>query len=95
MPTEEEVSTTKTVTELTPIIYPDTSLANEFQYLSDLNALSTKLPLYRGIYMNKGINILIDSGASDKYVTPRIANLAATSTPVHDRHCFFIVLWSF
>ena len=86
MPTEEEVSTTKTVTELTPIIYPDTSLANELQYLSDLNALSTRLPLYRGIYMNRGINILIGSGASDNYVAPHIANLAATSTPVHDRH---------
>lgn len=57
--------------ETIPIIYPN-SLTNELQYLGELNAISTTLPLYSILHDDKIIRTLIDSGASENYVSPEI-----------------------
>ena len=58
-------------TELVPIIYPDQN-KDELKYLSELNSIATTLPLYSGSLNDKNIKVLIDSGASENYVSPHI-----------------------
>ncbi|KAG2228505.1 hypothetical protein INT48_001890 [Thamnidium elegans] len=57
--------------ETIPIIYPK-ALTEELQYLSELNAISTTLPLYSVSHNGNEIHTLIDSGASENYVSPEI-----------------------
>ncbi|OBZ81574.1 hypothetical protein A0J61_10377 [Choanephora cucurbitarum] len=73
-------------TELLPIVYSNQN-DDEIKYLSELNAIATSLPLYSGSFGNKAISILIDSGASENYVSPNIIeNITADQLiPVHDR----------
>jgi hypothetical protein len=59
------------VTELLPIVYPK-SVNDEIQYLYELNAIATTLPLYSVAYNGQSIQALIDSGASENYVSPHI-----------------------
>ena len=44
----------------------------ELQHLAELNNISTRLPLYQGMYNNVSISVLIDSGASTNYVSPKL-----------------------
>ncbi|KAG1039496.1 hypothetical protein G6F43_012491 [Rhizopus delemar] len=70
--------------ELTPII-PEISEEEELKYISELNMVSTNLPVYQGVIKNRNVVILIDSGASENYVSPDIALLADQSTLVTGR----------
>ncbi|KAG2191851.1 hypothetical protein INT47_002866, partial [Mucor saturninus] len=55
-------------------------------HLEQLNAtVNTDLPLYKAVYEEKMIEVLIDSGASANYVTPEIAMKANQVVRVHDR----------
>ncbi|OBZ80350.1 hypothetical protein A0J61_11600 [Choanephora cucurbitarum] len=58
-------------TELLPIVYPSQE-TDELKYLSELNSIATSLPLYSGSFIDKAIRILIDSGASENYVSPHV-----------------------
>ena len=49
--------------EFLPVVYPTDNLISEFKYLSELNTIATKLPLYLGSFKGNDIKILIDSGA--------------------------------
>ena len=71
--------------ELLPVIHPADNLVSEFQYLSELNLVATKLPLYLGSFKGNDIKILIDSGASENYVSPEVSALADSWLPVYDR----------
>jgi hypothetical protein len=59
------------VTEILPIVYPK-SLPEDLLYLQELNAISTNLPLYSVTYKDKALQTLIDSGASENYVSSHI-----------------------
>lgn len=74
------------VTELLPIRYQD-SLPHDLQYLFELNSISTALPLYAVYIGSKCCNILIDSGASESYVSPHVVSHLGKDKfiPVYDR----------
>ena len=69
-----------------PIVYPK-SLTDELQYLTELNAIATTLPLYPISFHGKQFQVLIDSGASENYVSPHVINSIDKSKliPVNDR----------
>lgn len=48
------------------------SFQADTKHLSELNAIATRLPLYRGTYNGHSISVLIDSGASCNYVAPHL-----------------------
>ncbi|KAG1278060.1 hypothetical protein G6F66_012149 [Rhizopus arrhizus] len=70
--------------ELQPIIY-EQSLTNDLIHITELHTMMTNLPVYEGLVKNRTIKILIDSGASENYVSPNIAQLAKYSTMIDDR----------
>jgi hypothetical protein len=74
------------VTEMLPIVYPN-SLPEDLKYLSELNSIATTLPLYRVSYHGQPIQVLIDSGASENYVSSYIVKQLGREEfiTVHDR----------
>lgn len=48
----------------------------DFHHLNELNNISTRLPLYEAVYNQVPIRVLIDSGASTNYVSPKLLSLA-------------------
>ncbi|KAG2228675.1 hypothetical protein INT48_003604, partial [Thamnidium elegans] len=68
---EDEFQTQNIVVETLPILYPK-SLNDELQYLTELNAIATTLPLYPASYRAQQLQVLIDSGASENYVSPHV-----------------------
>lgn len=75
----------RTVTELIPIVYPTNDLSEEFHHLEELNTLSTTLPLYDGNCYGQPLQVLIDSGASENYVSPHIIQDDQELIPVLNR----------
>ncbi|OBZ81105.1 hypothetical protein A0J61_10846, partial [Choanephora cucurbitarum] len=72
--------------ELVPVMSTQVS---ELHYVAKLNTLSSSLPLYDGIAGNNNtvVSVLIDSGASDNYVSSRLVNAIApdvTPTPARE-----------
>lgn len=47
--------------------------------------MATTLPLYDGIYCNQNIQVLIDSGASENYVSPQVIKNNEELIPVFNR----------
>lgn len=70
--------------EVQPIVY-EQSLTNDLIHITELHTMMTNLPVYEGQIKNRTIKILIDSGASENYVSPNIAQLAEHSTIIDDR----------
>ncbi|KAI8878518.1 hypothetical protein K501DRAFT_142442, partial [Backusella circina FSU 941] len=62
-------------------------ISEELQYLAELNTISTTLPLYLVSINGKTAKTLIDSGASENYVSPNaIAHIPQKQLiPVYDR----------
>ncbi|KAG2228438.1 hypothetical protein INT48_009739 [Thamnidium elegans] len=78
---------TTNVTELIPIIYPSANddINDEFNHITELNSIATTLPLYSGIVNKSPIKVLIDSGASENYVSPHVLKADQKLIPVYNR----------
>lgn len=67
-----------------PVISDD--IVGDLQHISDLNTIDTTLSVYTATYRDRQISVLIDSGASENYVSPELLDLADKLIPVTNRH---------
>ena len=71
-------------TEFNINTYLDTT-STDIPHLLELNSINTKLPLYTATCGNDTTNVLIDSGATENYVSPHLAIHADQVIPVFNR----------
>ncbi|KAG2195271.1 hypothetical protein INT47_005046 [Mucor saturninus] len=74
------------VVETIPIVYSNV-FTDDFHHIEELNAIATSLPLYPATHNGQQLATLIDSGASDNYVSPHVVKMLPKYrfTLVHDR----------
>ncbi len=58
---------------------------DDMQHLLELNSVETRLPLYNATVDHQPISVLIDSGATENYVSPNIVQHVDHFTPVTNR----------
>ena len=64
--------------------YLDTT-STDIPHLLELNSINTKLPLYTATFENDTTNVLIDSGATENYISPDISVHADQIIPVYNK----------
>ena len=80
-----KISATPTPQELVPVINSSCPMA-ELNHIVQLNSVTGSLPLYNAVIgpNNTVIKVLIDSGASDNYVSAKLANSIASMITMVD-----------
>ncbi|KAG2193616.1 hypothetical protein INT47_007239 [Mucor saturninus] len=84
--TANTASSNNVVVETIPIVYSKI-LTDDLHHIDELNAIATSLPLYPATHNGQQLGTLIDSGASDNYVSPQVVKMLPKHrfTLVHDR----------